>query len=130
MPLYGQFARHARMKISFPGLIFAKYKSIILILQSEDQRNDETWTWLKEGKLKRETVSYCCSTRSSNKNKLCKSNNRQDTQTDPKECANKTTRPSAILYVRSQNWHKRNIPKRHDNIAKAIHWDLSGKYAF
>ena len=57
MPLYGQFARHAQMKISFPGLIFAKYKSIILILQSEDQRNDETWTWLKEGKLKRETES-------------------------------------------------------------------------
>ena len=25
--------------------------------QSEDQRNDETWTWLKEGKLKRETES-------------------------------------------------------------------------
>ena len=34
MALYGQFAR-----------------------QSEDQRNDETWTWLKEGKLKRETES-------------------------------------------------------------------------
>ena len=34
MPLCGQFAR-----------------------QSEDQRNDETWTWLKEGKLKRETES-------------------------------------------------------------------------
>ena len=34
MPLYGQFAR-----------------------QSEDQRNDETWTWLKEGKLKTETES-------------------------------------------------------------------------
>ena len=25
--------------------------------QSEDQRNDETWTQLKEGKLKRETES-------------------------------------------------------------------------
>ena len=34
MPLYGQFAR-----------------------QSEDQRNDETWTWLKVGELKRETES-------------------------------------------------------------------------
>ena len=34
MPLYGQLAR-----------------------QSEDQRNDETWTWLKEGKLKSETES-------------------------------------------------------------------------
>ena len=34
MPLYGQFAR-----------------------QSEDHRNNETWTWLKEGKLKRETES-------------------------------------------------------------------------
>ena len=34
MPLYGQFAR-----------------------QSEDQRNDETWTWLKGGKLKSETES-------------------------------------------------------------------------
>ena len=34
MLLYGQFAR-----------------------QSEDQRNDETWTWLKEGKLNRETES-------------------------------------------------------------------------
>ena len=34
MLLYGQFAR-----------------------QSEDRRNDETWTWLKEGKLNRETES-------------------------------------------------------------------------
>ena len=34
MPLYGQFVR-----------------------QSQDQRNDETWTWLKEGELKRETES-------------------------------------------------------------------------
>ena len=34
MPFYGQIAR-----------------------QSEDQRSDETWTWLKEGKLKRETES-------------------------------------------------------------------------
>ena len=31
-PLYGQFAR-----------------------QGEEQRSEETWTWLKEGKLKRET---------------------------------------------------------------------------
>ena len=31
-PLYGQFAR-----------------------QDEEQRSEETWTWLKEGKLKRET---------------------------------------------------------------------------
>ena len=35
MPLYGQFER-----------------------LSANQRNDETWTWLKEGKFKRETVSY------------------------------------------------------------------------
>ena len=34
MPLHGHFAR-----------------------QNEDQRNDETWTWLKEGKLKKETES-------------------------------------------------------------------------
>ena len=38
MPLYGQFAR-----------------------QSEDQRTDETWTWLKEGKLKRKTESLIIS---------------------------------------------------------------------
>ena len=36
--------------------------------------------WRKEIELKRETVSYCCSTRSGNKNKLiCKNNNQQDT---------------------------------------------------
>lgn len=46
--------------------------------QSEDQRNDETWTaWLIEGKLKR--VSYCCSTKSSNKKKSLNSNDLQVT---------------------------------------------------
>ena len=28
-----------------------------VVRQSEDQGNDETWTWLKAGKLKRETES-------------------------------------------------------------------------
>ena len=56
MPLHGQFAR-----------------------QNEDQRNDETWTWLKEGKLKKETESLITVAQDQAilNNKLRKSNDRQ-----------------------------------------------------
>ena len=76
MPLYGQFAR-----------------------QSEDQRNDETWTWLKEEKLKRETESLIIAAQ----DQAIRTNDVKATidrsQDDPKcrMCKQETMRPSAIL---------------------------------
>ena len=100
MPLHGQFAR-----------------------QSEDQRNDETWAWLKEGKLKRNGVSYYCSTRSSNKNKYVKATIDR-LQDDPK-CRMCKLNNETISHIVSgcPKLAQKEYKERHD-------WDLSEKYGF
>ena len=76
IPLYGQSAR-----------------------QSEDQRKDETWTWLKEEKLKRETESLIIAAQ----DQAIRTNYVKATidrsQDDPKcrMCKQETRRPSATL---------------------------------
>ena len=61
MLLYGQFAR-----------------------QSEDQRNDGTWTWLKEGKLNRETESLIVAAQDQTIRKNYVKATIDRSQTDPK----------------------------------------------
>jgi len=76
IPLYGQSAR-----------------------QSEDQRKDETWTWLKDEKLKRETESLIIAAQ----DQAIRTNYVKATidrsQDDPKcrMCKQETMRPSATL---------------------------------
>ena len=36
---------------------------------------------------------------------------------------------SATFFARARNWRKEN-KRRHDNVARAIYWDLSRKCAF
>ena len=107
-PLYGQFAR-----------------------ETEDQSNEETWTWLKQGSLKRETEALIIAAQDQAirtnyiKAKIDKS------QTDAKcrMCRDKNETVSHILSGCSKLAQK-EYKKRHDNVARAIHWDLSGKCGF
>ena len=108
MALYGQFAR-----------------------QSEDQRNDETWTWLKKGKLKRETESLIIAAQ----DQAVRTNYVKATidrsQDDPK-CSMCKQNSETISHIVSgcPKLAQTEYKKRHDNVARAVHWDLSAKYGF
>ena len=69
---------------------------------------------------KKNRVPYCCSTRSSNKNKLRKSNDVQTRQRDNLPHCERVC-PKLL---------QKEYKKRHDNVARAIRWNLSGKYGF
>ena len=89
MPLHGQFAR-----------------------LSKDKRNDETVTWLKEGKLKSETESLNVAAQDQAIGTNYKKATIDRTQTDPKCRIRKQNNETiSILYVRVQNWHKKNIKR-------------------
>ena len=108
MPLYGQFAR-----------------------QSEDQRNEETWTWLKEGKLKSETESLIVEAQDQAIRTNYKKATIDSTQTDPKCRIGKQNNETMSHIVRAcPKLAQKEYKKRHDKAARAIHWDLSGKYGF
>ena len=98
---------------------------------SEDQRNDETWTWLKEGKLKSETESLIVAAQDQAIRKNYKKATIDSTQTDPK-CRIGKQNNETISHIVSAcpKLAQKEYKKRHDNVAKAIHWDLSGKYGF
>ena len=108
MPLYGQFVR-----------------------QNENQRNDETWTWLKEGKLKRETESLIIAVqdRAIRTNYVTATIDRS--QEDPK-CRMCKQNNETISHIVSgyPKLAQKEYKKRHDNVARAVHWDLPEKYGF
>ena len=89
MPLHGQFAR-----------------------LSKDKRNDETVTWLKEGKLKSETESLNVAAQDQAIGTNYEKATIDRTQTDPKCRIRKQNNETiSILYVLVQNWHKKNIKR-------------------
>ena len=107
MPLYGQFVR-----------------------QSEDQRN-ETWTWLKVGKLKRETKSLIIAAQ----DQAIRTNYVKatiDKSQDDLKCRMCKQNNETISHIVSgcPKLAQKEYKKRHDNVARAIHWDLSEKYGF
>ena len=86
--------------------------------------------WKKES-LNKETVSYCCNTRSGNKNKHYVKATIDRTQTDPK-CRMWKQSNETIGHIVSAcpKLAQKEYKRRHDNIAGAIDWDLSRKYGF
>ena len=95
MQLYGQFARH-----------------------SEDQRNDETGTWVKEGKLKREMESLIAA-----KDQAIRTNYIKImidmSQEDPK-CRMCEQNNETISHIVSEcpKLAQKEYKKRHDNLAR------------
>ena len=105
MPLYGQFAR-----------------------QSEDQRNDETWTCLKEGELKREKGSLiiAAQVQAIRTNYVKATINRSQDDPKCKMCKQNNETMSHIVSG-CLKLAQKEYKKRHDNVARAVHWDLSEK---
>ena len=88
---------------------------------------------MKEGKLKlRNRVSYCCSTRSGNKNKYYVKATIDRTQTDPKcrMCKQNNETISHIVLKCVSKLAQKEYKRRRENVARAIDWDQSGKYGF
>ena len=107
-PLYGQFAR-----------------------QGEEQRSEETWTWLKEGKLKRETEALIIAAQDQAIRTNYIKTMIDKSQNDPKCRICKQSNETISHIVSScSKLAQKEYKRRHDNVATAIHWDLSGKCGF
>ena len=100
-PLHGQFVR-----------------------ETEDQSNEETWRWLKQGSLKRETEALIIAAQ----DQALRTNYIKAT-IDKSQIDDKNETVSHIVSGCSKLALK-EYKKRHDNVARAIHWDLSGKCGF
>ena len=104
-PLYGQFAR-----------------------QDKHQRSEETWAWLKEGKLKREreTEALIVATQ----NQAIRTNYVKATidksQADP-NCRICKQGNEIISHIVNYKLAQKEYKRRPDNVARAIHWDMLGK---
>ena len=102
----------------------------ILLRETEDQSNEETWNWLKKGSLKRETEALITAAQ----DQVIRTNyikaNIDKFQRDVKcrMCRDKNETVSHIVNGCSKLAQK-EYKKRH-NVAGAIHWDLSGKCGF
>ena len=107
-PLYGQFVR-----------------------ETEDQSNEETWSWLKQGSLKRETDALITAVQDqaipTNYIKATIDKSQIDAKSRMYRDKNETV--SHIVSSCSKLAQK-EYKKRHNNVARAIHWDLSGKCGF
>ena len=87
----------------------------------EDQRNDETWTWLKEGKLKRETESLIIAAQ----DQAIRTNYAKATidrsLDDPKCKLYKQNNETISHIVRGcPKLAQKEYKKRHDNVARAV----------
>ena len=107
-PLYGQFAR-----------------------QGEEQRSEETWTWLKEGKLKRETEALIIAAQDQaiRTNYIKTMVDKSQNGLKCRICKQSNETISHIVSSCSKVEQK-EYKRRHDNVARAIHLDLSGKCEF
>ena len=100
MPLYGQFGR-----------------------QSEDQRNDETWTCLKE------SLILAAQDQAIRTNYVKAAIDRSQEDSKCRMCKQSNETISQIVSgcpILAQKEYK----KRNDNVARAVHWDRSEKYGF
>ena len=78
---------------------------ICAVHKTEDQRNEETWTWLREGNLKTEALLFATKDQAVQTRSLL--TNLRLTQNA--ECVRRKMKPLPTLSVHAWNWHKRNI---------------------
>ena len=107
-PLHGQFAR-----------------------QNEDQVNTKTWLWLKKGKLKKETESLITAAQ----DQAIRTNyikTRIDKSQSNSKCRMCHSADETVSHIVSgcQKLAQKQYKRRHDNVAKAIHWDILGRCGF
>ncbi|XP_068704584.1 uncharacterized protein [Montipora foliosa] len=107
-PLHGQFVR-----------------------ETEDQSNEETWSWLKRGSFKRETEALIIAAQDQalRTNYIKATIDKSQIDAKCRMCRDKNETLSHIVSGCSKLAQK-EYKKRHDNVARAIHWDLSGKCGF
>ena len=107
-PLHGQFVR-----------------------ETEDQSNEETRSWLKQGSLKRETEALIIAAQDQalRTNYIKATIDKSQIDAKCRMCRDKNETVSHIVSGCSKLAQK-EYKKRHDNVARAIHWDLSGKCEF
>ena len=89
--------------------------------ETEDQSNEDTWTWLKQESLKRETEVLLITAQ----DQAIRTNYIKAT-TQCRICRDKSETASHIVSGCSKLAQK-EYKKRHDNVARAIQQDLSGK---
>ena len=107
-PLHGQFVR-----------------------ETEDQSNEETWSWLKQGSLKRETEALIIAAQDQalRTNYIKATIDKSQIDAKCRMCRDKNETVSHI-FSGCPKLAQKEYKKRHDNVAWAIHWDLSGKCGF
>ena len=107
-PLYGQFVR-----------------------ETEAQSNEETWRWLKQGSLKRQTEALITAAQDQaiRTNYIKATIAKYQIVAKCRICRDKNATLSHIISGCSKLAQK-EYKKRHDNVARAIHWDFSGKCGF
>ena len=107
-PLHGQFVR-----------------------ETEDQSNEETWRWLKQGRLMRvtEALIIAAQDQALRTNYIKATIDKSQIDAKCRMCRDKNETVSHIVSDCSKLAQK-EYKKRHDNVARAIHWDLSGKCGF
>ena len=97
------------------------------VRETEDQSNEETWSWLKQGSLKRETDALITAAQDQATRTHYIQATIDKSQIDAKcrICRDKNETVSHIISGCSKLAQK-EYKKRHDNKARAMHWDLSG----
>ena len=101
------------------------------LIGTEDKSNEETWSWLKQGSLKREMEALIIAAQDqairTNYIKATIDKSQIDAKFRMSRVKNETV--SHIVSGCSKLAQK-EFKKRHDNVARAIHWDLRGKFGF
>ena len=97
--------------------------------QTKDLSSNDTWQWLKRGELKKETEGMIMATQDQTLRTRYIQRAIDGTNISPK-CRKCNQKDETINHITSecpalaQNQYK----KRHDTVAKAVHWNLCKKY--
>ena len=98
------------------------------VRETEDQSNEETWSWLKQGSLKRETEALITAAQDQaiRTNYIKATIDKSQIDAKCRMCRDRDETVSHIVSSCSK-FAQKEYKKRHDNVVRAIHWDRNDK---
>ena len=97
--------------------------------QTKEVRNEQSWVWLQNGDLNRETESLIVAAQNQSiRTKLVKA--KIDKSQKDKLCRLRKKADESIDHVGCSKRARKEYKRRHDNLGKTVHWKLARKCNF
>ena len=99
--------------------------------KTDSKRNEKTWAWLQRGELKRETEALITAAQDQAiRTNYIKANIDKTQENDLYRMCRQAKETVNHIVSGCSKLAQQEYKRRHDNVARVVHWDLLGKCGF